>query len=110
MSHRFDVLELSTDVAGQILGLLDGDGGVYRDLVDQCRRAAVSVALNVAEANGRTGRDRAYHFRIAYGSAAEASTALRLLTRAGRMPAARVAELEAGLDRVRAMSWRLAGR
>ena len=46
-------------------------------------RAASSVAANPSEGHGRTGRDRFNHWRIAYGSAMEVDTFLRLLANAG---------------------------
>lgn len=42
------------------------------ELVDQLKRAALSVPLNIGEASGRTGSlDNARHFAIARGSALE---------------------------------------
>ena len=56
------------------------------ELVDQLKRAALSVPLNIAEASGRTGSaDNAKHFAIARGSALESGAivdayhALRLI-------------------------------
>ena len=47
-------------------------------LVDQIRRAATSVANNLAEGQARIGRDRRHLARIAYASAAEVAVALGL--------------------------------
>lgn len=48
-------------------------------LVTQLRRAAVSVAANIAEGNLRsTGRDKARFVEIAYGSMSEVATMLRI--------------------------------
>ena len=44
----------------------------HAELMDQLKRAALSVPLNIAEASGRTGSlDNAKHFSIARGSALE---------------------------------------
>ena len=48
-------------------------------LLDQGRRAAEAAVLNLAEGSYRIGKDRAYHFRVAQGSAAEAVAVLDLL-------------------------------
>jgi four helix bundle protein len=48
-------------------------------LCDQAQRASGSSALNLAEAVGRHGADRAQHLRIARGSALEVDAALTLL-------------------------------
>ena len=45
-------------------------------LADQLERAATSVALNIAEAGGRAGRDRLRVLRIAAGEAREVKAAL----------------------------------
>ncbi len=50
-----------------------------RHLLDQGRRAVESAALNLAEGCCRTGKDRAYHLRVAQGSAAETVAVLDLL-------------------------------
>ena len=60
-----------------------------------------------AEGQGRSGRDRAQYWRIAYGSAKEVDSHLRLLAAAGVIePCATAVALE-GFDEVRAMTWRL---
>ena len=47
-------------------------------LASQIRRAATSTALNISEANRRSGADRRQRFRIAAGSADETRTGLEL--------------------------------
>jgi len=54
-----------------------------RSLADQVVRSATSVAANLSEGHGRSGRDRPQHWRIAYASAKEVDTHLRLLVGAG---------------------------
>jgi four helix bundle protein len=56
-----------------------GAGEAY----DQLRRGATSVALNISEACGKRGADRARFFAIARGSALEGAAALRVLLAMG---------------------------
>ncbi len=70
-------------------------------------RAASSVPANLAEGQGRSGRDRMYHWRIAYGSANEIAVHLELLTRAGAVDPGPASAALALFDEVRAMTWRL---
>ena len=76
-------------------------------VVDQLRRAAESVALNVAEAHPTTGADRARRFRIACNEASECGAALDLLEIRGELSAGALSRLRALLDRERAMLYRL---
>ena len=82
----------------------------HRDLVDQLTRAVESVALNLAEGAGRVGRDKAFHYNVAYGSAGEAGTAIRLLAAYGALPDGGAIRLLGQIDQVRAVCWRLARR
>ena len=100
-------LEVAKDVAISVLRLLARSRGVPADLSSQLRRAVCSVALNIAEAQGRKGADRTHLLRIAYGSALEASTALELLAATGCLGSNRVSALLHDLDRVRALTWGL---
>ena len=58
------------------------------DLAKQASRALTSVPLNVAEANGRAGRDRLHLFRIALGSLRELGAALDVAVAAGWLDSA----------------------
>jgi four helix bundle protein len=79
----------------------------FRPIADQAIRAAASVPGNLAEGHGRSGRDRMHHWRIAYGSAKEVDSHLRLLIHASAVDR-RAAALALDLfDEVRAMTWRL---
>jgi four helix bundle protein len=78
------------------------------DLVKQLRRAALSVQLNIAEANDRAGKDRSHLFRVAYASAAEVSAALEGAVALEALSAALAAKPLELLDRIRAMTYRLA--
>ena len=56
-------------------------------LTSQIRRAAVSVAANIAEGQGRNGdREFLNHLGIAYGSLCEVETLLAIATRQSYLP------------------------
>jgi len=103
----FDAHDVARDAAILILGLVWQAPPRLRALTDQTVRAVTSVPLNLAEGAGRRGRDRTHHWRIAYGSALEARTALELVVAAGGVDAVSAAAADALLDRVAAMAWRL---
>jgi four helix bundle protein len=70
-------------------------------------RAGESVALDISEARQRAGLDRTDLYRRAAGSAAELTTALRIARARGSISHAEHTAVEAALDRVRAMLWKL---
>ena len=75
-------------------------------LANQVIRSASSVPANLAEGHGRSGRDRMYHWRIAYASAKEVDTHLRLLTNARAIDVKGAKAAVLLFDEVRAMTWR----
>ena len=105
--QRMDAYTVSVQAACSVLPSLHLVPAAYRDLGDQATRAVTSVALNLAEGSGRSGRDRFNHFHIAYGSALEASAALEILAAVGGVQAGAAEQALALLDRTRAMLWRL---
>ena len=76
-------------------------------LADQVVRSAASVPATLAEGHGRTGRDRAHHWRIAYASAKEVDCHLRLLCVSGTVPCGKATTALKLFDEVRAMTWRM---
>lgn len=78
-----------------------------RNLADQLRRAATSAALNLAEGNRRSGRDRAARFRIASGECAEAVAALHIAVAWRYVAADTLVDALALADRLGAILWRL---
>ena len=95
------------EAAGAALALVKRVPGPLKSLADQVVRSASSVPANLAEGHGRVGRDRLHFWRIAYGSAKEVDSHLRLLAHAGVIDAGRTASVIRLLDEVRAMTWRL---
>ncbi|MSR60678.1 MAG: four helix bundle protein [Planctomycetaceae bacterium] len=73
-------------------------------LVDQLNRAALSIAANIAEGNGRfTIRDRKNFFGIARGSVQECVPLLELAKRRGLIPSEGHLKLKADLEEIAKM-------
>ncbi len=99
--------EKALEVAGDAITLVMRVPAPLKSIADQVIRSASSVPANLAEGHGRTGRDRLHFWRIAYASAKEVDSHLRLLASAGavdRLKAERALQI---FDEVRAMAWRL---
>ena len=102
-----EVLEVALEMIGALRAPVARLRQADRDLADQLRDAASSVALNIAEGAGRVGKDRPHHYRVAAGSNLEVAAALRVAVAWGDLEAA---EVQAALDlgrRVGAMLWRM---
>jgi len=78
-----------------------------KSLADHVIRSASSVPANLAEGHGRSGRDRMHHWRIAYGSAKEVDTHLRLLVGSGAIDGIQATTAINLIDEARALTWRL---
>lgn len=79
-----------------------------KPLAIQLKRAASSIALNLAEGNRRHGQDRRHLFRIAAGSAAEVKAALDVACAFGDLDHHDTLDIRRTLDGILAMLWRLA--
>ena len=101
------VYRKAIEAAGEAISLVRRVPAPLKNLADQVIRSASSVPANIAEGHGRLGRDRFYHWRIAYGSAKEVDCHLRLLVHAGAVNSARAKEALKLFDEIRAMTWRL---
>jgi four helix bundle protein len=95
------------DAAGTAIQLVRRVPAPLKSITEQAIRSAASVPANLAEGHGRTGRDRTHHWRIAYASAKEVDSHLRLLASAGAIDWKTVDDALESFDRVRAMIWRL---
>ena len=72
------VYEEVLEVVGMLRGVLGEIETRDSDLGRQLRRAAASVALNIAEANGSRGRNRGLRFSTALGSMRETLACLQV--------------------------------
>ena len=106
-STNLVVIDVALDAAGTAIALVENLPSKYRCLADQVIRSASSVAANLAEGRARSGKDRAYHFRVALGSAREVDVHLRILLATGTVDRAKAENAIELFDRVRAMTWRL---
>ena len=84
MFEKLEVYRRPVDFADEVAALTEGLPRGYGFLVDQLNRAALSVATNLAEGNGRfTKPDRRNFFTIARGSAQECVPLLEIARRRG---------------------------
>ena len=107
-SHGLIAHRKALEAAGAALALVKRVPTPLKSLADQVVRSASSVPANLAEGHGRVGRDRLHFWRIAYGSAKEVDSHLRLLVHAGAVDAASASPALELFDEVRATTWRLA--
>ena len=104
---RFLAHEKALQAAGITIALVTRIPAPLKSIADQAIRSAASVPANLAEGQGRSGRDRLHFWRIAYASAKEVDSHLRLLAAAGAVDRSAANSSLDGLDEVRAMTWRL---
>jgi len=112
MSHALPTNTLiahskALEAAGMSIALVVRVPAPLKSIADQVIRSASSVPANLTEGHGRNGRDRMHHWRIAYGSAKEVDTHLRLLSEAGAIDKGQTTAALELFDEVRAMTWRL---
>jgi four helix bundle protein len=112
MQHRpsFLVLDLTIAAIERLAPVVVAVRRFDRDLADQIRRAASSVALNIGEGNRSDGGNRRARFCTAAGSNAEVRAALRVAVAWGYVRAEDVAPIDALLDRIAAMLYGLGAR
>ena len=78
--ERLDVYQISIKFLALSADAIERFPPGYSSLADQLRRASVSIPLNIAEGNGKTGiADRKRFFSIARGSANECGAILDAL-------------------------------
>jgi four helix bundle protein len=99
--------EKALEAAGAAIKLVMRVPAPLEPIADQAIRSASSVPANLAEGHGRSGRDRLHFWRIAYASAKEVDSHLRLLAAARAVNRTAAISALDGFDQVRAMTWRL---
>ncbi len=95
------------EAAGIAIALVMRVPAPLKSIADQVIRSASSVPANLSEGHGRIDRDRFHHWRIAYASAKEVDSHLRLLAQAGAIDTTKALTAINLFDQVRAMTWRL---
>jgi four helix bundle protein len=100
--HNLDVWKKAVSFSVQVYKLTDG---FPRDekfgLTSQVRRAAVSIAANIAEGAGRKStKEFANFLSIAQGSASEVETELLIAFQLGYFSRDILCDLTAGLDEI----------
>jgi four helix bundle protein len=104
----FDAYDRSLDLLRALVPLLKRLDGIDPKLADQLRRAATSASLNISEGNRRSGKDRRNRFRCALGSTAESASCLEVAVALGYFDDVAIAPTLELIDRIRAMTYRLA--
>ncbi len=99
--------EKAIEAAAAAISLVKRVPSPLKAIADQVVRSASSVPANLAEGHGRSGRDRLHHWRIAYASAKEVDTHLRILSATSAINSSDTNQTLQLFDEVRAMTWRL---
>ena len=104
MFENLDVYQKSVNYADKVLELTSSFPKGYRFLVDQLNRAALSIAANIAEGNGRfTKPDRKNFFTIARGSVQECIPLLELAKRRNLISDSAQQQLKSQLEEIAKM-------
>lgn len=104
MFENLQVYQKAVDFADRIASHTETFPRGYYFLVDQLNRAALSIATNLAEGNGRlTKPDRRNFFTIARGSVQECVPLLEIASRRGFVAHNDHATLKSNLDEMAKM-------
>ena len=103
----FDALERSLQFLEHLVPVETRIRQRSASLAKQLAEASESIALNLGEGRLRHAGDKRRHFEMAAGSASEVTTALRIAVAKRYISPAEFAEIDAVLDRIRAMLYRL---
>ncbi|MEN6406756.1 MAG: four helix bundle protein [Thermoguttaceae bacterium] len=99
MFENLEVYQKAVNLADQVASVTENCPRGYYYLADQLNRAALSIAANLAEGNGRfTKPDRRNFFTIARGSVQECVPLLEVARRRGILSQERHVDLRAELE------------
>jgi len=100
MFEKLEVYQRAVDLAEKIAALTETfPAKGYYHLIDQIRRASLSISLNIAEGNGRWhAKERKNFFWIARGSVFECVPVLELCKREKLITEEKHTELKAELE------------
>src|SRR5262245_35661086 len=101
------VAEMSFELIDELRPLVEVISKRDRDLGDQLRRAASSIALNIAEAEKSLGGNQKARFFTAAGSANESRAALRVAVGWRHITPESAALAREKLDSIVAILWKL---
>ena len=102
--EKLEVYQRALDFADAITSLTQSFPRGYGFLVDQLNRAALSIATNLAEGNGRfTKPDRQAFFTFARGSVQECVPLIEIARRRGLLQASAAEELRSTLEMIARM-------
>src|SRR5450432_2224614 len=101
MFENLQVYQKAVDFADRIASETETFPRCYYFLVDQLNRAALSIATNLAEGNGRfTKPDRRNFFTFARGSVQECVPLVEVARRRGLISDADHAQLKSNLEEI----------
>ncbi|MBW1697087.1 MAG: four helix bundle protein [Deltaproteobacteria bacterium] len=109
--EKLDVYRLAIGYVAWVYGKARMLTAIHRPARDQWLRASQSIALNIAEGNGKTSMaDRRRYFEIARASALECAAIQDVLVVSNGLNHNESLERKSELDRIAAMLSRLGGR
>lgn len=104
MFENLKVYQKAVDLADHIAAQAEAFPRGYYFLVDQLNRAALSIATNLAEGNGRfTKADRKHFFTIARGSVQECVPLIEIARRRGFIDSTEHAQLKSDIEEIAKM-------
>jgi four helix bundle protein len=103
----FQLETLTLEVIKSLKPIVRSISAHDRNLADQLKRAATSMALNVSESSYTKGGNRKAQLHIAAGSANESRAAVRVACAWGYVDERDTAQAEAKLEHCIAVLWKL---